>query len=305
METSMSFNYLIYPLLIGILFIVPQKFYWGLYQYGVEFRRWFFQIKKGNELLEQINDTLSSSSFNQGISKTSLETELQYKFYTDLVKTLLRLSKTYGGGNKHFLEGIKNGLVQDIRFEKKIQGLIFTGLIQFMMVAFVTWALIFFSIEMNLKKSGLDHTVILVLIIQLLGGGFFLIFVPFIRNWFFGPINNYFKCFYHFSALHRVGIPVDVLIKKSQIDQIICTKTNYFKYVNKRTKKMLHHLHQSGGPIQNELDMLVQELWFLSEECFQKFLTTLTGFKFFVLAFFYLGAYLYYLFQLGQGLVFD
>lgn len=233
-------------------------------------------------------------SLKNDLSKLQLP---KYKYFTEVVEALLKISQNFGGPIAEFLDQIRNGVYQDDRFERKVRKELEGALIQMMILAGITWVFIFLANE--LAGIQLPHSVYFIMGgIQIIGFIVFLTGHLLLKSKVFSGFSLFFQSLYSFYSLYSVGVPLNVAVSKSELTIALQRSERKFKTPQKYLNRLLRTVQATGVSISTELGMVIDELWFTLEHSFAEYVKQVMALKLVVLTLFFLGSYFYFLAQL-------
>ncbi len=262
-----------------------------------------------NYLLEKIKGLREFSIIYCGerLLEQSLELEVsyvkkniyfyKYKFYSELMERLLGLSRRYGASTSKLLKELRFGIAKDLRFEKKIRKIIFEGIYQFFLISLVTWMFIW-----QTKKwvDSFENTQVefIIGLMQVVGVIVYLVLVFIQKSNQFSIFNSYLGSVLTWRSLVRVGLGIQEIIQVAQIESNLKVKKSKFKFINNQMERSISLWKSHGKSPENELIKITDDLWFIHESILEIFCKRVEFIKFIVLAIFYLGAYLVFIFSL-------
>lgn len=258
------------------------------------------QLRDQKEFIDAIVELGSiSGGFNfKGESKGIKELP-QYKFYTQLVYKFIQYCRRFGIPFNKIIINLRDGVVADHRFERKLAQEFRGGVFQFAFIAVVTWIFIYFAstlLNINPPKIFL----IIIASLHLSGVLIFVILLRYLRLKIFGDFETFFHGLYTFQALSSIGLPLATIIAESDFDKIYEIKNCKFHHVKDRLQRLIIGLQQSGSPVEEEIRQLIGESWFLQEQGFEEFKNKQTGCKFLVITLFYLSSYFIFILSLFE-----
>jgi hypothetical protein len=221
----------------------------------------------------------------------------RYKFYSDIVETLLSFARRMGGAYQDSFLFLRDGLQADLQFEKKMRELSLGCWIQILMIMVLTWAFIIGALSMVQIKVPWSHLVLL-LIWQLLG----LISLPILLNYFrkklFADIGKLWKALYILTALAQIPISRSEIFALAGIKELNFIKQKSLEYLVEKLKSTCQHALKQGGTYEQEVKILMEELRFQEKWHFELFEKKLLIVKLSLLSIFFLPAYLSFIFML-------
>jgi hypothetical protein len=248
------------------------------------FQNYYKVIPRANKLYNDIvrlNSKLLVGSSNFELS--------QYKFFTDLVYALLESAKLYGTGINQFLPEIKKALITDIRFERKIQKELGGGFFQMLIVQ--CFGLIFiYSFHTQMNKIFEYEQYSFVLFLSGLGFISYLIGFLCLKIKIFSLFEQYLKSIYRVRALLFARIPLSQVHKESMIESLPDDKD--LAPLRERLIALLVNMKTTGELDKADLEMIIEEAWFVGEFKFENFIKYLSAFKLFIIVFFFLSGFM-------------
>ncbi|MBC7537278.1 MAG: hypothetical protein H7281_00535 [Bacteriovorax sp.] len=252
------------------------------------------EIDRGKDLLIAFTECEAKISLGIKILPSSIP---QYKFYTNLLEQLFETHRRLGIGIKKFIPEIRSALIQDIQFEKKVIDELFSGILQFLVIAATTWSFVFLS--SSIVQIPLPRFTLFVMIgLQLSGIAVFFQLVKKVKSRTFTKFSKAIEELYLFTSLLEIGLPLNEILQRSGILQGNLVSFKIFENLSDRMKKLVARLKETGLSPRDEAQEIIREIWHLQEENFQKFTKIVQVLKFSVLAFFFLPAYFLYLYSI-------
>lgn len=283
---------------------IPEKcFYYCFYFVGKKLRVFLNGIKKfqqksllwrGRAIIEGIADM--ETYLSRGLVRSATELP-RYKFYTGLIHLILSYGRNYGASILGIVRKIRQGIIMDYQFERKLQSEFFGGLVQFVLIGFMTWIFIFISDSIICAET-LFSVRFLVGGLQIFGVVLYFFIYFGWRKKNFLIYSKYFSGLYVLDSLSEVGVSLQLMLEQSGVEKLFEINKRKFCYVDNRLENAIEASRKQGMPIKKELDDIINEVWFLQEQQFGKFVKQMAGLKFVILALFFLSAYFVYLFSL-------
>lgn len=229
--------------------------------------------------------------------KNSTLTLPKYKFYTDLIYSILEFSTKYGSPLRNTSKNIRLGLTKDYQFERKILKEFLGGLTQFALITIIIW--LFASAVQTVMKVEISiSTKIIMSTLQLIGVLLFIFTGKVVRKKEFRGFANYFSSIYILRSLVEVGVPIKTAIELSKVGSTTIIRPSYFTHIKTRISRMIERVQKSGTPILSEIEETTNELWYLHDDSFEKYIKKISVLKFGVLALFYLSSYFVFVMEL-------
>jgi hypothetical protein len=264
----------------------------GLEKSFIHLRLAFFQNTGKN--LERLISAGQLSGANQEMVKlTSIP---RYKFYTELYENMLFQRKKFGVSIDGSLRHLREGLILDNKFEKKLKVELQSSFWQFFFISLITWS--FTLISTAILHRPLDPWIGgIMAIIQISGAVIFcLIFYAYKRK-VFSDYGHWFSRLYQLKGLLMAGVPVSYALKECHVSELFFSKKSQFQPFRQSLEVSLRRLQSEGAPIQEELKFCLDELWFAQDCDFEDFLKKVFSLKLVIILVFYLGAYFVYLYS--------
>ena len=224
----------------------------------------------------------------------------QYKFYTTILQVILRYSMQMGAPITDHLKSLRQCLIQDWEFEEKLAGHLFATIGQIISLTLVTWGFGFFC-QWILQLWPRHEDLWVVGGLQISGILIFFLLYQKRKAHLFLPYENCYHTIITATILSPLGISLHTVIAQCSLEKL--PKQGRLGSFRKQLEELFRQCHHQGHSIKDFLLELRGELDFYLEEDFKKFLQFTTRIKFFVLALFYLPAYLVFVFSLFGGLL--
>lgn len=253
--------------------------------------------KNGNRLYyELINLSAGELKNSKRIKLTS------YKFFSEIVNELILSSVKFGTSITGYISEIKQALVKDIQFGKKINSNFLSGLYQIFLI-FVFGLVFVFILEeqINIKFSAYDF--LIPLFLQFMGLALYLLGFYLLKKQIFSPLSLYLKCFYKL----RSYIYAEQSLKqiRTYIDVELLPRTKELKHFKYRIDLILKLLKETGRIDLDEFDLYINEMWQIFEIKFDQFSKAIGVVKLSILCFFSLSGYLLLVLKAFSQITFD
>lgn len=246
---------------------------------------------------EELEDWLKNFHWGGGMSLKLTSHLPQYKFYSEVVETLLNLARRLGGSYQDSLIFLREGLQLDRQFEKKMKEASLGIWLQMGMMMGLTWAFIGGALLMvDIQISYFQ--LFLIFLWQVLG----LLGLPFLikklRRFYFEDIGKLWKIFYILKSFAKVPLSRSEIFNLAGVIELkTISQKSLFPLVNK-FKDICERSLKFGGSYEEEVKHLMDELRFLEKwhgELFEKRLTVI---KLALLGIFFLPSYLAFILML-------
>jgi hypothetical protein len=237
---------------------------------------------------------LGELEFNQLICGGRVVTLPKYKFYTEVAEMLLDGARRWGGVSTKTISSLRQGVGEDLRFERKVSLEVQGGMVQFVALTIITWGFIYFTLVMT--QIALPPLTLAVIVALQAGGVMvFTLLYHWRKRVNFSPFALHQLGLYRLTILAVSGVSVGEALAHSHLDQLIHTNGSRqisLDSLNGQLERMINGWRTSGRPILDQLALLIDELWFLLQMQGEHFVKEMQLIKFFTLALFYLSAYL-------------
>ena len=241
--------------------------------------------KEGEKLLHWITCWPLQSEFKR-----------QYKFYTDLVEKILHYSREYGGHPKKNLLTVKQALLGDLRFEKKIKKELKGSYFQYILLGLITWLFIFGSQHILHSKFVIEKNSLLVILgAQFLGVFLFEVVCKRIirRDFFF--FDQFYGVLFSFLSLIKVELPIGTILEQSSLEKIYQKVPSEWDPLVKELTLVIQRWKTLGGEVKSDVYDILEETHFLRDLTFEKFKDKVQFLRLMFLGIFFLTPYLFYL----------
>lgn len=251
-------------------------------------------IKRGQLLFNQL------IGYREIISEFGKNLELfKYKYFTDMTLNLVKATKKFGSPIDFAIQELKVALSKDISLETKIKSQFLGALFQMLMISIMGFTFFYFSsLQLGLKVNPSD--VIVVFLVQLFGLFIFILSFIKLKSFHFISLENYLKSMYQLRSLAFSGLGIKSVLEESQLD-ILPKKKNIIP-LHRRIMTVFKMVQKYGNIDTSEFNTTINELWQLIDIEFEQFLKHLAALKTLVIISFFLGSYLYLIFNLLAGL---
>lgn len=215
----------------------------------------------------------------------------EYKFYSDLTATILEMMRRFGGSTRESLSYVREGLQQDLQFEKKIKEVRLGTLFQMLLMTLITWGFIYCSLQVTEAEVG-GIKLLGIFCWQSIGLLLLPMLINFFRKRYFHSIGKIWKTLFILKSLERTPLPRSEVFRLSEIQDIESISNGKLSPVIQKIKKLCHDSLKIGRSYETDLKNLMEELRFIENWHFSLFEKRLGGVKLFLLGFFFLPSYL-------------
>lgn len=220
-----------------------------------------------------------------------------YKFYTDVVETLLKLARRMGGNYQEGLLYLREGLQSDRQFEKKIREVTLGMWIQMLFMMGLTWTFIFGALK--LVEVEIEVRNLLVIFIwQCIGLSTLPLTMKILRKKYFGDIGTLWKILFILRALIKVPLSRSEVLSLAQVQELKFIKQKSLSMIVNKLKESCEKTLKQGSSYEEDVKYLMEELRFQEKWHFELFEKRLTVIKLGLLSLFFLPSYLAFIFLL-------
>lgn len=306
-------KFLIYLLLLGLIFLLPEKFWDKLWSQALKLaeflQRFFRQLGLQKERTPLIGDIYLGEKLlrffpqieaKMATGQKTFDFELpKFKFYTTLLADLLEAHRKLGVSLKTILPELRGNLIKELQFEKKILNLVFGGNLQFLVVVLTTWSFIFLSSQLaDLSLSFVN--LFIIGSVQLMALILFNVCFMRLRERGLKKYSVALEQLYLFTGMVEVGLPVNFVLGQSNVLNGEIGRHKGFGQCYERLFNLVNRWKEQGLSPKTETQEIINEIWHLKEEGYDRFIKHLDLLKFTILAFFFLPAYFFYLYSIFQ-----
>jgi hypothetical protein len=221
----------------------------------------------------------------------------QYKFYTDIIETMLNLARKLGGNYQQGLFFLRERLQSDLQFEKKIQEQLLGIWLQMLLMTGLTWGFIIGALHITGSRPGFWQLGF-ILLWQVIGLTSLPFGLRYFRRKFFGDIGKLWKMLHVLHALSRMPVARSEIMKLAGVQAVREIRTSSLASLVEKLKDICRRALQNGGSYEDEVVALMRELEFQENWHFELFTKRLAAMKLALLAFFFLPSYLGFIFLL-------
>lgn len=280
-------NYLLYGSILGLLL------YWIERPGSLSFNSLIIRKDKGSELEDWLK------KFHWG-NRGDLQGELrlpQYKFYSEVIETLLRLARRLGGNYQEALMFLREGLQGDRQFEKKLKDLTLGCWLQMGLMMLLTWLFILGALSMvEVRVAPVKLT--LIFLWQLTGLALLPVLMRHLRRKLFSDIGELWRMLYVLSSLSTIPLSRTEILTLAGVQKLKFLKQGSILHIVDKLKEVCQRALQVGGSYEAEVKSLMAELRFQEKWHFELFEKRLMVIKLALLSLFFLPSYLAFIFLL-------
>jgi len=246
----------------------------------------------GESLLLELSKLLTSRGQLSLVNATH-----QYKFYTNLVQENIKQGRKTGHFSKEQFVKIRSALVSEILFDKQKYKLDLEAKLQMILFFLVTWSFICSSALLIDIRLGL-FKYLGILTIQLMGALFYRCATCWQERGIFLGLPQFIQTISVLNTiLGRVNIK-SALIESGFLELNEIKKTTFLNSIQQKLESCINRLKQSGAPVSDQLDIILEELFYERQVLFREFEKRLALIKLLSLFVFFLSSYFYYIYNL-------
>lgn len=221
----------------------------------------------------------------------------QYKFYSEVIETLLSLARKMGGNYQDSFLFLREGLQADRQFEKKLKEITLGLWLQMLMMMGLTWAFIMGALSI-VDISVSPSKLLMIAGWQLLGLSLLPFLLRYLRQKLFGDIGLLWKMLYVLSSLARVPLSRSEIFQMAEVQKLKTIKQKNLSHLVDKLKDICEKALKLGGSYEEEVRYLMEELRFQEKWYFELFEKRLIVIKLLLLSVFFLPSYLAFIFLL-------
>lgn len=228
-----------------------------------------------------------------------LKSDHQYKFFTTLVLRLFHLKQSFGAGIYPALKYIKQWVAADYFYEQKIREIFWGGIFQ--MISIMVILTIFFWV-MAAELGLTIFPFISLWSMQLFGILCYLLGYTILVKKTFYLFDYLFLTILNLRSFIGLGDDCQKLMQEFRIYQFLQLKIRRFDQIQLKLQQVTKRIQDIGTVEIDQLDDILSDCWNLYKQRHRLFEQQISLLKFFILAIFFLGSYLYHLLVLVSQL---
>lgn len=221
----------------------------------------------------------------------------KYKFYSEVVESLLSLARRMGGNYQEALLYLREGLQSDRQFEKKLKEVVLGCWFQMIFVMGITWAFILGSVHLVSVQIS-PVSLFYIGLWQIIGLSQLPLLLNYFRRKFFGDIGKIWKMLYVLNSLSRVPLSRSEVFTIAGVQELREIKQKSLISIVEKLKEVCLKALKQGGNYEQEIKYLMEELRFQEKWHFELFEKRLVVVKLGLLSLFFLPSYLAFIFLL-------
>lgn len=268
-------------------------------------RKFKFSNKTGQHFLRCLNYIMIAEDLRLPLSEEySLKNLPDYKFYTKIVLKVVVQLRQLGIASYEVLKSLKKGIILDQQFERKLSSELHASFLQFILTALLTYSFVF-SCKKILTFPAVTQTILWggwvgLIAIHLIGILCFLFSYYWLKRRIFAPFTEYLEVLYGLKILERAKIPIAQILQQLPIHKVInsTAKIAILAPLNFRVQQLLELAQKLGVPLHDQIDEIIEEMWFSIEQKQELFRRILSGIRFIYLIIFYVFPYFFLIFRL-------
>ncbi|MFN8369477.1 MAG: hypothetical protein U0T83_02500 [Bacteriovoracaceae bacterium] len=243
------------------------------------------------KFIEEFNQCYFSIYTSQNLCTLSSFKFTHYKFYQELMETILKWGKETGINLKPILKDIKLSLHQDYKFEKRMTQFFKQGMFQIGSIVMLSWGY-YLGLIYTIEKQLTAFEVVMILFWQLIGITLYWYLLMIYKNNFMGRYYQVLDKLYQFSSLYSAGIPLSRLVSETQMFKILAEERDHEMVALKlKIENLVNEVRHKGVSISVELREAIEEVWFLLELRYEKFVELMQVLKMTILLLFFVSTY--------------
>lgn len=225
----------------------------------------------------------------------SITIDLEYKFFTKLFIYLLGIKQKWGSDIKAEVHYLKKWLRIDYGNERKLHSSLLNGAVQMFSISIIlTFFFWFLAQDVNIGS----FSFLSLWIIHILGLVTYCVGYIALKKYTFSMFDYLFYLLLGLRSRISLGGDCYSYFKGLRVESFLLTNRLHFNTISFYLREILKKVHETGDISTDYVDDALSEC----EEVFMQrhmlFNQQLGVLKFFILAIFFLGSYLYYLVQL-------
>lgn len=233
-------------------------------------------------------------------NRSELKPEMRlpsYKFYSEVIETLLKLARKLGGNYQDSLLFLREGLQADRQFEKKLKDMVLGCWMQMGLMMILTWLFIFGSLTMvEIKISPIK--LLLIFMWQCIGLSLLPFLIKFFRHKLFSDIGEIWRMLYVLNSLVKIPLSRTEVMTMAGVQKLKLIKQKNVMHIVDKLKEICQRALQVGGSYEEEVRSLMAELRFQEKWHFELFEKRLMVIKLGLMSLFFLPSYLAFIFLL-------
>lgn len=245
---------------------------------------------------EELESWLKDFSFKEGGRALP-----RYKFYSDVIEQLLSVARKIGGSYSDSFLFLREGLREDLQFEKKIKE-VKTGLwLQILLMFLITWGFIFFALHIT-KSDVSMKGLAFILLWELVGVFLIPLCLRFFRKKYFQDIGEIWKMTFILKSLSRTPLARSEVFTLAGMNKIEEIQNKNLLPILDKLRSLCKECLKQGKSYEEDLKNIMEELRFTENWHFSLFEKRLMALKITVLGVFFLPSYLSFIFLLVGSL---
>lgn len=225
-----------------------------------------------------------------------------YKFYSEVVEVILNLARKMGGSYQDSLLFLREGLISDRQFEKRLREAQLGTWLQMGLMVALTWAFIIGSLFITDLKIPFSK-LLLIAGWQALGLVGLPSLLAYYRKKFFGDIGRLWKMLYVLNSLGKVPLARSETLNLAGVRELSEIEQKTLSHIVEKLRGLCERMLKVGGTFDGEVKSLMEELRFQEKWHFELFEKRLTVIKLGILSVFLLPSYLMFIFLLLGDLI--
>ena len=264
----------------------------------LKYLRFSNDLTEGEALLTEIQQLIYQQQGKISKNESALP---QYKFYTEILKSVLDYARQWGGSLASSLPGLQSGIRQELKADRQLLGIFWGAMMQFLASGAITW-LFSWGVSYATGVASPNSWRLAIGLWQLLGVFLFIAIFRRAERLYLTSYRQLLAAIYRLKCGASAGLSPKRVVELAEIEHDINVKTASYSselsVIEKRLQTLLYQYTQLGQGITHELQYLVDDLWHYYGEARERLNRRASGIKFLILAIFFLSSHLLFFLSL-------
>lgn len=264
----------------------------------LKYLRFSNDLTDGEALLTEIQQLIYQQQGKISKKESALP---QYKFYTEILKSVLDYARQWGGSLGGALPGLQSGIRQELKADRQMLGIFWGAMIQFLASGAITW-LFSWGVRYATAVSAPLSWRLAIGLWQLLGVFLFNVYFRRAEKIFLFSYRQLLASIYRLKCGASAGLSPKRVVELAEMNGMENGKTAAYSgdlgVMEKRLQTLLYQYTQLGQGIAHELQFLLDDLWHYYGEARERLNRRASGIKFMILAIFFLSSHLLFFLSL-------
>lgn len=254
------------------------------------------ESRRFNHLDQRLSDLILGRQSHQA------NLDIHYQWFGKLVLELERIQQRHGVALKELFKKLRLLMIDDYRISRELSEIRNSCLIQQAVIIFIVWTMILMSSAILERELHLLD-VLSIVIWQIMGViSFCFIFLK-SKLHLFKEITQITKVSIKLLVYTKLSLPLQQVTEQSHIESILRIKKSKYLPIIDNLKQVLNKLRTYGVDVSKELELILDELHFLTKQKQEKLKKLSEGSKLAHLVFFQLLCYFFYLYKLTNSML--